>query len=205
MLLFDIGANIGKWALANITPGDSIIAVEASPITFSKLSASCNHPDITLVNYAICNNNGEDITFYQADCDTISTINKDWLTKDTMRFNNFGFKQITCKTMTMDNLIQLYGNPDLIKVDVEGGEYSCISSLSIKVPQLCFEWSSEVNDINFKCLDHLQTLGFKRFYLQFEDHYTFRPTEEQYCDIDTVKQQLGNTVPKQHWGMLWCI
>lgn len=205
MLLFDIGANIGKWSLANIKPEVKIIAVEASPITFQKLQTSCSHPDITLVNYAICDNNGEDITFYQADCDTISTINKDWLTKETMRFNNYGFKESTCKTMTMDKLIELYGKPDLIKIDVEGGEYSCVSSLSQKVDQLCFEWSSEVNDINFNCLDHLSSLGFNRFYLQFEDAYTFRPSNDEYVNIDSVKKQLSETVPKQHWGMLWCI
>ena len=36
-MFFDIGANVGLWAKANIQFTDKIIAVEASPITFRKL------------------------------------------------------------------------------------------------------------------------------------------------------------------------
>ena len=37
IMYFDIGSNIGKWALANINQCDKIIAIEASPITFNNL------------------------------------------------------------------------------------------------------------------------------------------------------------------------
>lgn len=33
-MFFDIGSNIGSWALANIDYCDKIISIEASPITF---------------------------------------------------------------------------------------------------------------------------------------------------------------------------
>ena len=100
-------------------------------------------------------------------------------------------------------LIDIYGIPDLLKVDVEGGEYFCLKSLSKKVPQLCFEWASEVNDITYKCLDHLFSLGYTGFYIQFGDNYTFRPTT--YDDITTTRQILMKTVPKIDWGMIWCV
>jgi FkbM family methyltransferase len=202
MTYFDIGSNIGKWALANIDKCNKIISVEASPITFNKLVAHTNHNKIIPLNYAVCNNNGEDIVFYHADADTLSTLNKDWLTSKESRFYNYTYTQITCKTITIDKLIEIYGIPDLIKIDVEGGEYECISSLTKKVDQLCFEWASEVNEITFKCLDYLFTLGFTQFYLQFTDEYTFRPVE--HYDINIVKDKLNNTIPKHDWGMIWC-
>ena len=37
-MFFDIGANIGLWAKANIQFTNKIIAVEASPITFKMIS-----------------------------------------------------------------------------------------------------------------------------------------------------------------------
>ena len=40
----------------------------------------------------MCNNNGQDITFYQADCDVLSTIDKDWLAKDSSRFYNYKYR-----------------------------------------------------------------------------------------------------------------
>jgi FkbM family methyltransferase len=36
-MYLDIGANIGKWSVANIGSTDKIVAVEASPTTFGLL------------------------------------------------------------------------------------------------------------------------------------------------------------------------
>jgi len=204
-MYFDIGANIGLWALANVDTCTKVIAVEASPITFERLKGNCKHDKVTLLNFAACNNDGKDIVFYHSHADTISTINKDWLTSEKSRFCNYtGYQQIVCKTITLDKLIEMYGVPDLIKIDVENGEYECITSLTQKVPCLCFEWSSEFNDITFKCMDYLSTVGFTRFYLQFSDAYTFRPKDEEYSDMASIKEKLSKTTPKKEMGMIWC-
>jgi hypothetical protein len=68
---------------------------------------------------------------------------------------------------------------------------------------LCFEWASELNNITIKCLDYLYNIGFTRFFIQDRDDYSFRPTE--FYDITVCKNKLLQTVPKQHWGMLWCV
>jgi len=203
-MFFDIGSNIGNWSLANINQCNTIISIEASPATFAKLVHNCKHDNIKLLNYAVCNNNGKDVTFYQADCDTLSTLNKDWLTSESSRFFNYSYKEITCKTITIDTLIEQYGSPDLIKIDVEGGEYECILSLTQNVKLLCFEWASETNTITFKCIDYLSTLGFTQFYIQHCDDYVFRPQADDFYDISTTKTKLGYTIPKTDWGMIWC-
>jgi FkbM family methyltransferase len=202
MLCFDIGANVGAWAKANLANFDKIICVEADPGTYNTL-VSLQSEKIEPINYAICDNSGQDITFYSCTtANTISTLNKAWLADPMSRFHKYPYKEIQCKTKTIDDLLDMYGVPDLIKVDVEGGEYSCISSLKRKVPFLCFEWASEVNNITFQCLDHLASLGFTHFFVQFQDNYTFRPTE--YTTLENVKAILNKTTPKQEWGMMWC-
>jgi len=203
-MFFDIGSNIGNWALANINYCNKIVSIEASPITFSRLVNNCKNDKIVLLNYAVCNNNGNDITFYHADCDTLSTLNKDWLTSETSRFCDYKYREITCKTISIDKLIDQYGIPDLIKIDVEGGEYQCVSSLTQKVKLLCFEWASETNNITFNCIDYLFNLGYTQYYIQNHDDYLFRPQENDFYDIFTVKSKLSNTIPKQDWGMIWC-
>jgi len=205
-MFFDIGSNIGNWSLANINSCDKIISIEASPLTFTRLVDNCkNHSNIIPINYAVCNNNGNDITFYQASMDVLSTINKDWLTEPTSRFYNHPYTEITCKTICIDTLIEQYGIPDLIKIDVEGGEYECITSLTQKNNLLCFEWASETNEITFKCIDYLYELGYTQFYIQCQDNYTFRPQDNYYYDIDTIKSDLlTKTIPKKDWGMIWC-
>jgi FkbM family methyltransferase len=203
-MYFDIGANIGNWSLANINQCNKIISIEASPATYNRLVHNCRNDRIILLNYAVCNNNCNDIKFYQAECDTLSTINKDWLTSETSRFCNHNYKEIICKTITIDKLIEQYGLPDFIKIDVEGGEYECVRSLTQKVKLLCFEWASETNTITFNCIDYLYNLGYTQYYIQMMDNYVFRPNDNDFYDINTVKTKLSVTIPKQDWGMIWC-
>jgi FkbM family methyltransferase len=203
-MFFDIGANVGKWSLSNIKQCDKIISIEASPITFERLADKCTNDRIILLNYAVCNNGGNDITFYHAECDALSTIQKDWLTSSDSRFYDYKYTEIKCKTITIDKLIEQFGLPDLIKIDVEGGEYECIASLTQKNKLLCFEWTSETNITSFKCIDYLFGLGYRDFFIQNGDTYTFRPNDNDYYSIDDIKTRLSNTVPKKDWGMIWC-
>ena len=203
-MFFDIGANIGNWTLENVDKCDKIITIEASPTTFVRLLGNCKNAKTILLNYAVCNNNGEDITFYEASCDVLSTVNKDWLTKDTSRFCGQPYREIKCKTIGIDTLIDQYGLPDLIKIDVEGGEYLCISSLTRKVKLLCFEWASETNEITYKCIDHLVNLVYLQFYIQHGDNYVFRPQDSDFYDVSVLHANLLKYIPKQDWGMIWC-
>ena len=203
-MFFDIGANIGKWSLSNVNNCNKVIAIEASPVTFKKLvdNISGNHKIIPL-SYAVCNSDKEFIEFYNCSADTLSTINKDWLDSEKSRFyKQYNYNVINCKTITIDKLIEEYGTPELIKIDVEGGEFECLSSLTQKVKNICFEWASETNDITFKCIDYLETLGYTEFAIQFEDNYTYRP-EFYNDDINLVKAKLYKTTPKKEWGMIW--
>jgi FkbM family methyltransferase len=201
-LVFDIGANIGNWTKSNLHTYDKIISIEASEKTFKKLQKNCNNSKIVALNYAVCNNNCNDILFYEAQNDTLSTINKEWLTSSSSRFFNTPYKEIVCKTITIDKLINEYGKPDLIKIDVECGEFECISSLSQKVNLLCFEWASETNNITFNCLEYLSKIGFTEYYIQDRDDYTFVPSFF-YSKEDCINKLL-RTVAKKDFGMIWC-
>lgn len=204
MLCFDIGANIGSWSIANLDRYEKIIAVEASPYIFDRLNNNTKiYPKIITINKAVSYVNGN-VEFYQAQCDVISTTNKEWLCNENNRFYGHPFQVLSVQTISLDELINIYGKPSLIKIDTEGGEYSTIKSLTSKVDYLCFEWASETETINLNCLDYLESIGFKYFYLQMQDNYTFIPNTDDYTDIDTIKEQLSKTIKKKDWGMIWC-
>lgn len=50
-MYFDIGSNIGNWALSNIQFTDKIISIEASPSTYNKLVNNCKNDKIQLLNF----------------------------------------------------------------------------------------------------------------------------------------------------------
>ena len=206
MLCFDIGANIGDWSIANKDKFNRIISIEASSDTFNNylINNTSSFDNIICLNYAVCNNNNEDVIFYIASNHQLSSLNNEWYSNKS-RFANISYATITCKSITLDKLIEIYGVPDLIKIDVECGEYLTISSLSIKTPKICFEWASEMNDITFKCLDHLSELGFEKYYIQYCDNYTFEPPNSSYKSLDDIKNELNNTKSKIDWGMVWAL
>jgi FkbM family methyltransferase len=218
MLFFDIGANIGAWTVRNVNHHNSIVAVEPSPTAFSVLKHNMNNlpsvlsDNVILLNYAISSE--PVIDFYECKKHRYSTTNKDWITDKKSRFYGKEFSVIKCKAKTLDSLLTLYGMPDLIKIDVEGGEYQVLKTLTQKVPQVCFEWAQEFADITHKCICYLFNLGFKYFYVQFEDIYDFRPSEDEYIKVSSIEQvdveaiikHFAKYEPKRRldWGMIWC-
>jgi FkbM family methyltransferase len=204
-ICFDIGANIGDWSLKNINSYDKIISVEASEITFDKLSKNVESlQKIIPINYAVCYSKNEYVKFYHCQNDVLSTLNKKWLEGGVSRFNS-PYTEILCKTISIDKLVEIYGVPDLIKIDVESAEFECIKSMSKKYSDVCFEWASEFLDNTLNCLNHVHKLGYRKFYIQTNsDEYTFRPNENDYFNIEKAKEILCKTIPKCHWGMIWC-
>jgi FkbM family methyltransferase len=206
-IIFDIGANIGNWSLANVEKCDRVVAVEASPSTYQLLLESCgNHPKIQCVNAAVCHSQEKEITFYQCrNYNTLSTLNRDWFDDPQSRFYQLEYDAITCPTVSIDQLITRYGKPSFIKIDVEAAEYICLQSLTQAVDLLCFEWASETDAITQQCLDYAsKVLGYQRFYLQFcDDPYDSRPPSDAFYSLEVLREKLAQTVPRQDWGMIW--
>jgi FkbM family methyltransferase len=201
--VFDIGANIGDWSISNVTKENIIISVEASTNIFNKLVNNVKSFDnIIPLNYAVCDSKEDYIEFYEAESDVLSSLNKEWIYGSKSRFN-CNYKTTFSKTITLDKLIEQYGIPELIKIDVESAEYYCIKSLTKKVNNLCFEWASENLDMILNSLNYLFKLGFREFNIQMNsDDYNFVPNN--YYSLSYIKQILLKTTPKYDWGMIHC-
>jgi FkbM family methyltransferase len=206
MLIFDIGANIGKYTQTHaVNPKNTIISVEASPDTFNILKYNtAKFSNVTALEYAVCNADTPFITFYKCEANTISTLDINWLTSNKSRFGDYRekFTTIQVKTITLDALIEKYGVPDVLKIDVEGAEEQVIRSLSKKVPIILFEWAAEWRDSLKLAIDHLTSLGFTKFHVQKEDLYSYYPLEFELTS-DECKMRLDESIVKVDWGMIW--
>jgi FkbM family methyltransferase len=208
MLIFDIGANRGRYTQTfAVNSENTIISVEASPNMFNILKETvAEFTNVTALEYAVSDSKDSYITFYNCQTDVLSTLDINWLTSSESRFGNHQgrYNAIQVKTITLDALIEKYGIPDMLKIDVEGAEEHVIRSLSKKVPMLLFEWAAEWKDSLKRAIDHLTSLGFTKFHVQKQDIYSYIPSGFDLTS-DQCKHVLEESVNKVDWGMIWTI
>lgn len=179
MLLFDIGANRGDAVAAGLAKGfDKIVAIEAAPRVFKELVKNfIYHPAVIPIRYAVAETTGDLVEFYECVEDGLSTLDKEWLTNPNMPYNGKEFRTVAAKTITVDRLVELYGKPDLIKVDVEGAEWAVFRGMTKHHGTLAFEWTFQTLDEHNRQTSYLQSLGYTEIGMQFIVNHLEEPKE----------------------------
>jgi FkbM family methyltransferase len=131
----------------------------------------------------------------------ISTFAEHW---KTGRFSNSNWdKRIMVDVTTLDDLINKFGNPKYIKIDVEGFEHQVILGLTKKSGIISFEFTSEFIKDTYKSIDYLISLG----YLDFNySHGERRKFFTQWTTAYSIKEDIKNNIKKDNllWGDLYC-
>jgi len=205
MLIFDIGANIGRYTETYAkNPANTVISVEASTTTYPILVSNVlKYTNVTPLHYAVSNTPDQSITFYECQSDVLSTLDLNWLISPESRFGGKQiYREVIVPTIAIDALISRYGMPDILKVDVEGAEEYVLYSLTQKTPVVAFEWAAEWRDSLKRAIDHVVSLGYSKFHLQKEDKYDYFPSEFM-LSSEECKAFLTNSTNKVDWGMIW--
>lgn len=201
MLIFDIGGNRGAFADCYINLNNTIVIVEANNDLATSLGFKYSlNNNIHVLSCAVSDKIGK-VTFYISNADTISTLSTDWI--DNSRFTgSYQWRPVEVQAVTLDYLINLYGEPDFLKLDVEGHELEAVMGLSIKVPLLAFEFAEESKDKIIATIRRLQEIGFTEFGYTWADNYTDRPSIYSKWEDLGLEEQL---VPerKDKWGMIY--
>ena len=161
-LCFDVGANIGDRVRIFLQLQAHVVAVEPQDECVRILrTAYGSNPRLTIVQKALGECEGEaDVMI--SDAHVLSSLSPDWIdaVRKSGRFSEYVWdkKQVVSVT-TLDKLIEQYGIPAFIKIDVEGFEYQVMKGLSRPVETLSFEFIPEFIESAFKCINHLQRLG----------------------------------------------
>lgn len=178
MLLFDIGANRGDAVLAGLQYGYKVIAVEAAPRVYKELVKNfIYNPNVVPLCMAVSDKDGERIKFYEAEEDGLSTMNEEWLTADNMPYQGKPYRTIEANTITVDTLAKEYGEPDLIKVDVEGAEWSVLRGMTRKYGKLTMEWTFETIKEHEAQMDYMFSLGYCKYAPQFIVNHLEEPDD----------------------------
>ena len=171
-LIFDIGFNHSAFTDVCFEkyPNTQVVAVEANP----NLCTKVNTNNFVLINGLVSDKDDELIDFFvEPRADGISTASTNFIknsrfTKGSRLMEGpKGFHKwnspIKIPSITLDTLVDHYGIPDLVKIDVEGYEYTVLKGLTKKIKDICFEWHEEFSEDLFKIVKHLKNIGYTSF------------------------------------------
>lgn len=166
-LCFDIGANLGnrtKIFAKIVGSSGCVVSVEPQPYCMGILErAFCGLSQVTLEEKAIGDVPGR-ANMYISNENTLSSLSDAWINsvKSSKRFGDDTRwdRTIDVQVITLDSLIEKYGVPAFIKVDVEGFEREVVAGLTRQISTcISLEFTPEYMDSTFFCLDHLASIG----------------------------------------------
>ena len=186
-LIYDIGVHNGKDSLFYLLKGFKVIGIEANPSLVenlrSKFSTFIESGQYILIDKAISKNSNKKIPFY------INDKHDDWGTS-LDKWNRSmckDFTEINIETISPEDIINLYGIPYYMKIDIEGSDVLILDSLiqlNKKPLYLSIELLTPDNFNNDGCnhleiITKLKQLGYTKFVISNQGFHKKLSTDSQ--------------------------
>lgn len=199
-LAFDVGANVGKYSKILSQHFEKVVAIE--PIQSHCETIRSLASNIEVVNAIVSDSVGERDFF---ESDTISTVERVWVEKSRFSKNATWKEPVKIPSTTIDKIIDQYGIPEFIKIDVEGHELEVLRGMRNHFPEvIAIEWAEELLSKTLECIKILHNQGYNKFDVcHLRDDIQFSP---EWGNYESCREELFSFKSESlchHWGMIW--
>jgi FkbM family methyltransferase len=162
-VIFDLGMNNGDDTAFYLSRGFSVVALEANPALCERaqkrFGTFIDEGRLTIVNAAIWEKNGIAKFFVNLDNDHWSSLDLGWASRNETRC-----RQVSVPCVTLSHLMDEFGTPYYLKVDVEGVDQSVLEQLKLR-DLLPLYVSVEDCRLGFQYMEILAACGYDSFKL----------------------------------------
>lgn len=170
-LVFDIGAHLGNRIPPLLALGCRVLAVEPQPGCTDFLSLWFGRrPNVDLLFVAVGDRPGRTPLYLCGEYPTLTSLAPDWIDRAAedplfsgIRWREAGSVEVT----TLEKLISRYGEPDFVKIDVEGFEEKVVAGAGGALKALSFEFLPAAADNALAVVDRLETAASYRYNLSW--------------------------------------
>lgn len=188
-LCFDIGAHAGNRVRCWRQLGARVVAVEPQP-AFARLLRLLYGRDrgVELVAAAVGRHAGSAPLLISERTPTVTTLSRDWAASMRTEPSFAGVRWSlgdSVEVVTLQTLIERFGEPRFVKIDVEGYEAEVLAGLTTAVPSLSFEYVPAARQIALECIDRVVSLGHYRYNWSRGESHRFATPE--WLDADGIR------------------
>jgi FkbM family methyltransferase len=165
-LAFDIGAHVGNRVHVFRRIGARVVAIEHSQISFAYCVCCMADHAVIIDASGVAAEPGRGQLHLSSRTPTVSTFADSWMNDVQVdrRFQRIQWDTVvSVPLVTLDELIERYGEPQFCKIDVEGFEHEVLTGLSHPLPTLSFEYIPVAIDRAVACVARISALGEYRY------------------------------------------
>ena len=167
-LIYDVGAHVGEDTDFYLRKGFRVVAIEAHPVLAEKLrqrfGSHLSDGSLVVIEAAIAETTGEISFFVNESSSVWGTIRPEWAERNAAR--SAPSKLIKVRAIRFVELLEKYGAPYYLKIDIEGADLLCLEGLLQKPDRPEFV-SIESEQKSWRALLHefevLRRAGYSRF------------------------------------------
>jgi FkbM family methyltransferase len=191
-LCFDVGAHAGNRVRCWRQLGARVVAIEPQP-DFVRILRWLYGRDsgVEVVPLALGRHAGFAELLVSERTPTVTTLSREWVdhVQRDPRFAGVAWAgRERVEVVTLESLIERYGEPQFIKVDVEGYEAEVLAGLATPLRGLSFEYLPATREIALACIERLETLA--RYRYNFSPGESHRLASEHWHDAAGMRALL---------------
>ncbi|HKO71674.1 MAG TPA: FkbM family methyltransferase [Bradyrhizobium sp.] len=180
-LVFDIGAHVGDRVASFRRLGARVVAVEPQPALARVLKLFYGrNSEVSIETKAVGRRAGTISMMINIDNPTVSSASPAFVAAACQAPGWEGqrwTKSVTMPLTSLDVLIDKYGTPAFIKIDVEGFEEEALAGLTRAVAALSFEFTTIQRDVALACIERCIAIGYTRFNAALGETQSFANAE----------------------------